>query len=43
MASAMQLWYEYVDQGNENALTKLLRYNEEDVVNLRTLRERLSI
>lgn len=38
---AIQLWYEYVDQGNENSLTKLLRYNEEDVVNLRTLRERL--
>jgi len=38
---AIQLWYEYVDQGNENALAKLLRYNEEDVVNLRTLREHL--
>ena len=40
---AIQLWYEYVDQGSKNALSKLLRYNEEDVVNLRTLRERLSI
>ena len=40
---AIQLWYEYVDQGNENSLAKLLKYNEEDVVNLRTLRERLSI
>jgi len=39
---AIQLWYEYVDQGNENSLAKLLKYNEEDVVNLRTLRERLS-
>ena len=39
---AIQLWYEYVDQGNENSLAKLLKYNEEDVVNLRTLRERLN-
>jgi uncharacterized protein YprB with RNaseH-like and TPR domain len=39
---AIQLWYEYVDQGNENSLAKLLKYNEEDVVNLRVLRERLS-
>lgn len=38
---AVQLWYEYVDQGNKNSLSKLLRYNEEDVVNLKTLRERL--
>jgi uncharacterized protein YprB with RNaseH-like and TPR domain len=38
---AIQLWYEYVDQGNENSLAKLLKYNEEDVVNLRVLRERL--
>ena len=39
---AIQLWYEYVDQGNKNSLARLLKYNEEDVVNLRTLRERLS-
>ena len=39
---AIQLWYEYINQGNESSLSKLLKYNEEDVVNLRTLRERLS-
>jgi hypothetical protein len=39
---AIQLWYEYVNHGNEASLDKLLKYNEEDVVNLRTLRERLS-
>ena len=38
---AIQLWYEYADYGNEDSLAKLLRYNEEDVVNLRTLREHL--
>ena len=38
---AVQLWYEYIDQGNANSLVKLLKYNEEDVVNLRTLRKRL--
>ncbi len=40
---AIQLWHEYVNYGNENSLAKLLRYNEEDVFNLRVLRERLSI
>ena len=38
---AIQLWNEYADYGNEDSLAKLLRYNEEDVVNLRTLRELL--
>ena len=39
---AIQLWNEYADYGNEDSLAKLLRYNEEDVVNLRTLREHLA-
>ncbi len=38
---AIQLWYEYIDHGNKNSLSKLLRYNKEDVVNLKELRERL--
>lgn len=38
---AVRLWHEYVNCGNEESLSRLLRYNEEDVVNLRVLRERL--
>jgi uncharacterized protein len=40
---AVQLWYEYRDNGNERALRKLLKYNEEDVRNLIHLRQRLGI
>lgn len=38
---AVQLWHEYVNYGSEDSLATLLKYNEEDVVNLRALRERL--
>jgi len=38
---AVQLWWSYMKGGNENALALLLEYNREDVVNLKTLRERL--
>ncbi|HIE17040.1 MAG TPA: exonuclease [Dehalococcoidia bacterium] len=38
---AVQLWWSYVKGGNENALALLLEYNREDVVNLKTLKERL--
>jgi hypothetical protein len=34
-------WWRYHDYGDENALALLLQYNKEDVVNLKTLRERL--
>jgi len=40
---AMQLWYDYVNNNNEEALQTLLAYNEEDVVNLRVLRRKLSV
>jgi uncharacterized protein YprB with RNaseH-like and TPR domain len=40
---AVQLWHNYINYGDRNSLTKLLKYNEEDVVNLRVLRERLEI
>ena len=40
---AVQLWYDYVNNNNEQALRTLLAYNEEDVVNLRVLRRKLGI
>jgi uncharacterized protein YprB with RNaseH-like and TPR domain len=40
---AVQLWWDYMNNLNENSLRKLLDYNEEDVVNLRTLRQKLSV
>jgi len=39
---AVWLWWRYRKQGDENALELLLKYNKEDVVNLRVLRERLA-
>ena len=40
---AVQLWYDYELRGNEKALAILLEYNREDVVNLKSLREKLNI
>jgi len=40
---AVQLWYDYVNNNNKQALRTLLAYNEEDVVNLRVLRRKLSV
>jgi uncharacterized protein len=39
---AVQLWWSYVKGGNQRALATLLEYNKEDVINLKTLRERLT-
>lgn len=39
---AVRLWWAYVKGSDENALKTLLEYNKEDVVNLKTLKERLS-
>ncbi len=39
---AIRLWWAYVNNNNEAALKKLLEYNKEDVVNLKTLKERLT-
>jgi len=39
---AVWLWWRYRNQGDKNALALLLQYNKEDVVNLKTLRERLA-
>jgi len=38
----VRLWWQYMDSYDEDALNLLLHYNEEDVVNLRVLRERLA-
>jgi hypothetical protein len=38
---AVRLWWRYVNDDNEDALRTLLEYNKEDVLNLKTLRERL--
>jgi len=40
---AVTLWFRYVDYGDFEALDTLLKYNAEDVKNLRTLREKLEI
>lgn len=38
---AVWLWWRYQNYGDQNALSLLLQYNKEDVVNLKALRERL--
>lgn len=38
---AVKLWWRYVDSFDLGALNKLLEYNKEDVVNLRTLKAKL--
>ncbi len=40
---AITLWWRYVDYGDTTALRLLLDYNEEDVRNLKVLRDRLGI
>lgn len=39
---AIRLWWQYLDNYDEDALNLLLQYNREDVINLKTLRERLA-
>lgn len=38
---AVRLWWKYQNDYDENALATLLEYNKEDVINLKTLKERL--
>jgi uncharacterized protein YprB with RNaseH-like and TPR domain len=38
---AVRLWWKYVNDYDENALSTLLEYNREDVVNLSTLKNKL--
>jgi uncharacterized protein YprB with RNaseH-like and TPR domain len=40
---AVQLWWDYINNLNEQSLKTLLEYNREDVVNLRVLRRKLGI
>jgi len=40
---AVELWWRYVRRGDDAALETLLAYNREDVLNLKTLRERLRV
>jgi uncharacterized protein YprB with RNaseH-like and TPR domain len=40
---AVQLWWDYTNDNNERALRTLLEYNQEDVVNLHVLRQKLRI
>ena len=40
---AVRLWWRYVNDYDEEAMNTLLEYNKEDVLNLKTLRERLAI
>ena len=40
---AVRLWYRYVNDADEDALSLLLEYNREDVVNLKTLRRKLGV
>ena len=40
---AVKLWYRYINYGDEFALTKLLAYNKEDVINLRMLLQKLAV
>lgn len=40
---AVQLWWDYVNNNDQAALDTLLKYNQEDVVNLKSLREMLNI
>jgi len=40
---AISLWRRYQDNNDQRALAMLLKYNEEDAVNLKTLREMLEI
>ena len=38
---AVRLWWRYVNDYDEEALTTLLEYNKEDVMNLKVLKEKL--
>ncbi|NOZ69585.1 MAG: ribonuclease H-like domain-containing protein [Deferribacteres bacterium] len=41
--AAVQLWHNYSRYGDRRSLEMLLKYNKEDVMNLRVLRERLNL
>ena len=41
--TAVKLWYEYVNNHDRQALSTLLEYNREDIVNLQVLRRKLQV
>lgn len=42
-ADAVDLWFDYKENGNTRALRKLLKYNAEDVTNLAHIRRKLDV
>ena len=40
---AVMLWWKYINDSNHDALKTLLKYNEEDIKNLKILREKLKV
>ncbi len=40
---AVQLWLNYKHNEDRDSLTRLLKYNEEDVLNLKVLRQKLNV
>jgi len=42
-ADAVDLWFDYKENGSKRALKKLLKYNAEDVANLARIRARLGL
>lgn len=40
---AVKLWWEYKNNGDQDALAMLLKYNAEDVINLKALKELLGL
>ena len=40
---AVMLWWRYINDSNQDALKTLLKYNEEDIKNLKVLREKLKV
>ena len=40
-SEAVRLWWRYRDSFDLEALDRLLKYNREDVINLKTLKEKL--
>ncbi len=43
LCAAVRLWWRYVNDYDQAALRILLEYNKEDVLNLKTLRDKLQI
>jgi uncharacterized protein YprB with RNaseH-like and TPR domain len=42
-ADAVDLWFDYKENGSSRALKRLLKYNAEDVTNLAHIRRKLGV